>query len=111
MKTLFILFASISIAQELPKKEEVKFEQSLIVDYLKATSAETSSRAQYDALMEKVKKSIAESLVAQINTTIQVLIMNSRLQEVCSKAGMELDQKTLETTNEAKCIEIAKKDK
>jgi hypothetical protein len=111
MKTLFVVFASLSIAQELPKIEPKKEISPIAkLEYFQAESAEKSAKSKHDELMENIKKAVAESVTNQIQATVKVLIANSKLQQECAELNSELDQKALQA-GEVKCVEKPKESK
>lgn len=108
MKTLFIAFASISLAQEISKETpKDPFSETLKLEYYQATNASKSAKANYEIMMANIKEAILKATEQHTQAVIRVLIANSKLQEVCKDIGKELDQKALQE-DEIRCVDNIK---
>ena len=107
MNKLFLAFIALStclIGQESPKPPQNP-PDSVVAAYFKADGAVTAAHAEHELLMENVKKAVTESIVKQVNTTIQALIARSQLEQSCGE--LQLDLEALKV-REIKCIQKPK---
>ena len=104
---LTLVFTGIAAAQSAPAPIEApKPPDAVIAAYFKADAALGAARGQHEAMMEDVKKKIAESVARQIQLTVNALVAQSQLQQSCG--AYQLDQQALQA-GEVKCVEKPKK--
>lgn len=111
MKTfiLFLIVAVSMLAQSAPepvKVEVPKPPDAAVAAFFKADGAVSVARAQHDAMMERHKKEVADSLARQIQLGINLVIAQSQLGQSCGE--YQLDIKTIQEGGEARCIEKPK---
>lgn len=107
MNKLLLAFIALSfclLGQESPKSPQSP-PDSVVAAYFKAEGAVTAARSEHESLMENIKKAVADSIIKQVNATIQVLISRSQLEQSCGE--LQLDLEALKA-REIKCIEKLK---
>jgi hypothetical protein len=99
MKTFLTLvaFASFGVAQTSPKPSD-----ATIVAYFKADAALAAAKSEHDALMDNIKKALADSIAKQTNAAIQFVIANSQLRNSCP-AEQQIDDQALKS-GDVKCV-------
>ena len=102
MKTFLVFFvAMVSLAQS----GETKPPDAVVAAYFKADSAVQAARAQHDALMEQVKRDVADSVARQVNAMSQLVVAWSQLNAACGE--LQLDQQAIKQ-GEVKCMDKPK---
>ena len=87
-------------APEPIKVDAPKPPDAAIAAYFKADAALGAARGQHEAMMDDIKKQVAESMARNIQLTVNALVAQSQLQQACGE--YQLDMKALQS-GEVKC--------